>query len=268
VFSEDDVDICNSKFQISVEDDLKDKSINDVMVEIGKSFIGTNYLAKGLEADGDEQLVINLTGLDCTTLVENCLALSRCVKKGTTSFDDYLAELQYIRYRNGIIDGYPSRLHYFSDWITNNIAKGVVKDETKELGGKPIQFNLNFMSTHPDSYKQLNENPDLIPLIEMQEEEISLREYYYIPKEEFSSKEKCVNSGDIIAVTTTVEGLDIGHVGIAVRMDDGRIHLLHAPSPGTKVHITELTLEDYLMKYKRHSGVIVLKALEPGKLPE
>jgi len=51
-------------------------------------------------------------------------------------------------------------------------------------------------------------------------------------------------------------------------MDDGRIHLLHAPSPGTKVHITELTLEDYLMKYKRHSGVIVLKALEPGKLPE
>jgi hypothetical protein len=268
VFSDQDVEICNQKFQISVNEGLKYKPINEVVVEIGESFIGTDYLAKGLEADGDEQLVINLTGLDCTTLVENCLALSRCVKKGKTSFDDYLEELQFIRYREGIVDGYTSRLHYFSDWITNNIAKGVIKDETKELGGNPIQFNLNFMSTHPDSYKQLNENPDLIPIIEMQEEEISLREYYYIPKEEFSSKEKCVRGGDIIAVTTTVEGLDIGHVGIAIEMDDGRIHLLHAPNVDKDVQITEEPLADYLMKYKRHSGVIVLKVLDPSKVPE
>ena len=263
IYSEQDVEICNQIFQLSVNEHLKDKPINEVVVEIGKSFLGTEYLAKGLEADGDEQLIINLTGLDCTTLVENTLALSRCVKKGATSFDDYLAELQYIRYRDGIVDGYPSRLHYFSDWIINNIEKGVVEDETKELGGESIQFNLNFMSTHPDSYRQLNENPDLIPIIEMQEEEISLREYYYIPKEEFSSIEKCVRSGNIIAVATTVDGLDIGHVGIAVRMDDGRIHLLHAPNVDKDVQITEEPLADYLMKYKRHSGVIVLKVLEP-----
>ena len=263
VYSEQDVEICNQKFQLSINKDLKDKPINEVVVEIGESFVGTNYLAKGLEADGDEQLVINLSGLDCTTLVENTLALSRCVKMGTTSFEDYLSELQYIRYRDGIVDGYPSRLHYFSEWIADNIAKGVVADETKELGGKPIQFNLNFMSTHPDSYKQLNENPDLIPIIEMQEEEINIREYYYIPKEEFSSIEKCVWSGEIIAITTTVEGLDIGHIGIAIKMDDGRIHLLHAPNVDKDVQITEEPLADYLMKYKRHSGVIVLKVLEP-----
>lgn len=268
IYSEQDVEICNQIFEISINEDLKDKPINEVVVEIGESFIGTDYLAKGLESDGDEQLVINLTGLDCTTLVENTLALSRCVKAGTTSFDDYLSELQYIRYRDGIVDGYPSRLHYFSDWITDNIAKGVVADETKELGGKPIQFNLNFMSIHPGSYKQLNENPDLIPIIEMQEEEISLREYYYIPKEEFRSIEKCIRSGDIIAITTTVEGLDIGHIGIAVKMNDDRIHLLHAPNVDKDVQITELPLADYLMKYKRHSGVIVLKVLEPSNLPD
>jgi len=268
VYSEQDVEICNQKFQISVNEDLKDKPINEVVVEIGESFIGTDYLAKGLEVDGDEQLVINLTGLDCTTLVENTLVISRCVKMGTTSFDEYLAELQYIRYRDGMVEGYPSRLHYFSDWITDNVAMGIVADETKEFGGVPIQFNLNFMSTHPESYKQLNENPELIPIIEKQEEEISLREYYYIPKEDFSSKEKCVRGGDIIAVTTTVEGLDIGHIGIAVKMDDGRIHLLHAPNVNTEVQITEEPLADYLMKYKRHSGVIVLKVLEPSNLPD
>jgi len=215
-----------------------------------------------LETDGDEQLVVNLSGLDCTTFVEYSLAISRCIKKGTTSFDDFIEELQFIRYRDGVINGYTSRLHYFSDWIDNNVAKGVVEDVTMKLGGVPIKFNLDYMSTNSDSYIQLDENPDLIPIIQIQEKEISAREYCYIPKDEFESKEKLINSGDIIAVTTTVEGLDIGHVGIAVRMEDGRIHLLHAPSPNTQVHITEQTLADYLMKYKRHSGVIVLRALE------
>ena len=165
IYSEADIEICDQKFQLSVKEDLKDKPINDVLVDIGKSFIGTDYLAYGLEADGDEQLVVNLTGLDCTTFTENSLALARCVKKDETSFDDYLEELQFIRYRNGIIDGYPSRLHYFSDWITNNTSKGVVQDETKKLGGIPIKFKLDFMSTHPESYEQLKENPELIPII-------------------------------------------------------------------------------------------------------
>ena len=83
-----------------------------------------------------------------------------------------------IRYRDGVIDQYPSRLHYFSDWIYDNVKKGIVEDVTEEIGGKKIKFNLNFMSTHPDSYKHLKENPDFIPIIKNQEKEISCREYY------------------------------------------------------------------------------------------
>ena len=263
IYSEQEIDLCNQKFQIALKENLIDKPINEVVVKIGESFLGTDYLAHALEEDGDEQLVINLTGLDCTTLVENSIALARCIKQDSISFEYYLEELQFIRYRDGIVDGYSSRLHYFSDWITDNVSKKVVTDETKELGGVPIKFNLNFMSTHPNSYRQLKEDPDLIPIIRKQEEEISLREYYYIPKNDFKSKENFIISGDIIAITTSVEGLDIGHIGIAIKMDDGRIHLLHAPNVNTKVQITEEPLTDYLMKYKRHSGVIVLKVLEP-----
>ena len=267
IYSEQEIDLCNQKFQIALKENLIDKPINEVVVKIGESFLGTDYLAHALEEDGDEQLVINLTGLDCTTLVENSIALARCIKQDSISFEYYLEELQFIRYRDGIVDGYPSRLHYFSDWITDNVSKKVVTDETKELGGVPIKFNLNFMSTHPNSYKQLKENPDLIPIIRKQEEEISLREYYYIPKNDFKSKENFIISGDIIAITTTVEGLGIGHIGIAIKMEDGRIHLLHAPNVNTKVQITEEPLADYLMKYKRHSGVIVLRVLEPTISP-
>lgn len=262
IFSEQDVEVCNSKFQLAVNKNLAGKPIGDIIVEIGKSFIGTDYLAYGLEKDGDEQLVINLTGLDCTTFLENALVLSRCIKNGKTSFNDYMSELQFIRYRDGVIDQYPSRLHYFSDWIYDNLKKGIVRDVTEEIGGEKIKFKLDFMSTHPESYKQLKDNPDFIPIIKKQEKKISCKEYYFIPKDNLAAEEDSIQNGDLIAITTTVEGLDIGHVGIAVKMDDGRIHLMHAPTVNTQVHITKEPLSDYLMKYKRHSGVIVLRATE------
>ncbi|MFI5237091.1 MAG: N-acetylmuramoyl-L-alanine amidase-like domain-containing protein [Ignavibacteriales bacterium] len=268
IFSETDIEVCNSKFQFAVDKDLIDKPIGDVIAEIGKTFLGTDYLAHGLEKDGDEQLVINLTGLDCTTFLENALVLARCIKQGKIKFEDYMNDLQFIRYRDGVIDEYPSRLHYFSDWIYNNASKGIVEDITKDIGGEEIKFKVNFMSTHPDSYKQLKSRQgetEFIPIIEKQEKEISCREYYFIPKEKLNAKENLIQNGDLLAITTSVEGLDIGHTGIAVKMDDGRIHLLHAPSENTKVQITEQPLSDYLMKYKRHSGVIVLRVLENSK---
>ena len=265
VFSEKDVEVCNSKFQLAVDKNLEEKPIGDVIAEIGKSFIGTDYLAHGLEKDGDEQLVINLTGLDCTTFLENTLVLARCIKKGDTTFENYQKELQFIRYRKGIIDKYPSRLHYFSDWIYDNVQKGIVEDITKEIGAQKIKFKIDFMSTHPNSYKQLKENPEFISIVKKQEQEISCREYYFIPKEELDSKEEQIQNGDLIAITTTVEGLDIGHIGIAVKMDDGRIHLLHAPDVGYKVQISDLPIFEYLNKLKKDTGVIVLRPLEPNK---
>jgi hypothetical protein len=262
IYSGIDVEICNSKFQLAIDKNWENLPIGDLIAEIGKSFIGTDYLANGIEKEGGEKLVINLTGLDCTTLLENSLVLARCIKKAKTSFEDYQKELQFIRYRNGKIDEYPSRLHYFSDWIHNNVLKCIIRDVTKKIGGVPVKFDLDYMSIHLESYKQLKENPEFVSEIKKQEVEISKREYFYIPKNELTEKEKQINNGDLLAITTTVEGLDIGHVGIAVKMDNGKIHLLHAPTVSAKVQITQEPLSVYLQKYNRHSGVIVLRALE------
>jgi hypothetical protein len=263
VYSDKDAEICNSKFTLAVNKNLAQKPIPDIIAEIGKSFLGTNYVASTLEAEGEEQLVINLNGLDCTTFLENTLVFARLIKSGKTSFNDYMNELTAIRYRDGKVDGYTSRLHYFSDWIADNVKKGIVKDITKDAGGERLQLDLNFMSTHPASYKKLKENPAYIPVIEKQEREINSREYYYIPREKLSRLENKLQNGDLLAITTSIKGLDIGHVGIAVKEKDGRIHLLHAPTVGSKVQITNEPLADYLMKVKKHSGVIILRAIEP-----
>ena len=263
IYSDKDVEVCKDKFKLAVDQNLEKKPIGDVIAAVGKSFIGTDYVAHTLEKGDTETLVINLTGLDCTTFLENCLVLARCIKEKKTTFKDYENELIKIRYRNGIIDRYPSRLHYFSDWIYDNEKKGVVKNISKEIGGDSIRFNLDFMTTHPDLYVQLKRDPGFIPIIEKQEKEINKRRYYFIPKEKVSDIEKKIENGDLIAITSNVKGLDINHVGIAVRMDDGRIHFMHAPDVGYKVQITDVPLADYLMKFEKDTGIIVLRPLEP-----
>lgn len=263
LFSEKDVEVCNSKFQLVIDKELENLKIGDLVAEVGKSFLNTDYVAHTLETKGDEELVINLTGLDCTTFLETSLTFARSVKKGKTSFEDYQNELTFIRYRNGIIEGYPSRLHYFSDWIFSNSQKGIVKDVTKEIGGKAIKFNVGFMSKNPDSYQMLKSNPVYIPVISSQEKEINKREYFYIPKSGVNNVESKIQNGDLIAITTNLKGLDISHVGIAVKMSDGEIHFMHAPLVGSKVQITETTLHEYLSKIKKHTGIIVLRPLEP-----
>jgi hypothetical protein len=263
IYSDEDVQICESKFQLAVDKNLKSFPFNEVIVEIGKSFTGTDYETHSLEKNGEEKLVINLTGLDCFTFLENALVLSRCIKQGNTSFDDYINELTLIRYREGTINQYPSRLHYFTDWIYDNQEKGILEDVTKKLGGERLELNLRFMSNHPQYYKQLKDNPDFIKEIKKQEEEINKREYYFIPKGKIARIEDKIEDGDLLAFTSTIEGLDVNHVGIAVRMNNGRIHVLHAPNVGYKVQITDKPLSEYLMGIKKDSGLIVAKALQP-----
>ena len=263
IYSDKDVQVCKSKFHMAVEKDLADKPIGDVIAAMGKSFIGIDYAAHTLEKGDTESLVIDLTGLDCTTFLENSLVFARCIKENKTTFKDYENELTKIRYRDGEINQYPSRLHYFADWIYNNEKKGIVKNMSKDFGGDSLTFNLDWMTTHPELYVQLKANPAFIPVIRTQEETINKRVYYYIPKEKVSRIEQKINNGDLIAITSNVKGLDINHVGVAVRNDDGRIHFMHAPNVGYKVQITDVPLADYLMKFNKDTGIMVIRAMEP-----
>lgn len=263
IYTQKDVEVCNSKFQLAVDQKLSSKPINEVIAAIGKSFIGTDYVANTLEVGDKETLVINLTGLDCYIFLETSLVFARSIKSGKTTFEDYQTELEKIRYRNGELKDYPSRLHYFADWIYDMNKRGIGKDITKEIGGVPYKKKIDFMSTHSDSYKQLKNNPKFISQIEKTENEISARDYFYIPQNKIAMVESKIQSGDIIGITSNVEGLDIAHTGIAMRMDDGRIHFMHAPIVGMKVQITEKPLADYIKGNKKQTGIMVLRPLEP-----
>ncbi|WP_346857342.1 N-acetylmuramoyl-L-alanine amidase-like domain-containing protein [uncultured Draconibacterium sp.] len=235
----------------------KELSTAELVALVGKYFIETPYVASTLETE-PEQLVINLCELDCTTYAENCLAIARILKSGQLTFESFKKELMGIRYRDGIVNGYPSRLHYFSDWIYVNEEKGLLKQVSKEIANTPYPLNINFMSTHPDSYKQLETNPGFVSPLKKTEAEISSRKMFFIPKDKIAGFEKQMHEGDIIGLTTSIKGLDITHVGILVKKNE-RIHLMHASSKAEKVVISENTLEEYLAGRKTVNGIMVVR---------
>lgn len=241
--------------------DVSQKSMNELAGEIGVWFLNTPYVEKTLEVQGDEQLVINFMGLDCTTFLESVVTLTRLVQQGHFAFEDYEKELEFLRYRDGVRTDYPSRLHYFSDWIYHSQQKGIIKDVTREIGGVIYPNKPTFMSENPKYYPQLS-NTEFVDQIKQSEAEIASRTYYYLPKEAVQDHENKIKSGDIIAITIAMDNLDISHVGFAIE-HNGRIHLLHASSNSKKVEISEKPLSEYLMSHKSQSGIMVCRLVKP-----
>ncbi len=229
-----------------------------LIVKIGEYLRETPYVAHTLESE-KEELIVNLHELDCTTFDESCLALARTIKSGGENMNDYVRQLQQIRYREGELGDYSSRLHYFSDWLYDNTQMGIIAPLDSSFQ-RQFDKPLNFMSTHPDSYSNLKGNPEMKATIAAQEQQISLRKSYWLPKAEIPSHENEIQDGDIVALTTSVAGLDIAHVGFAVHVN-GRIHLLHASSSLGKVVISEEPLADYLANKKSFTGIMLARPL-------
>jgi hypothetical protein len=227
------------------------------MLEIGKFFLGAPYVTGTLETEGAEHLVVNLRGYDCVTFVENVVALLWHVKSRGKSFETFRRLLQKIRYRQGRLQGYSSRLHYFSDWIHDNQKKGIVRDVTAKIGGRPLRKAITYMTTHPDFYPSLKNTAKLRRMKSI-EKTISRRSLFFIPKKALRRLEDRIRDGDLIAITTNKKGLDVQHVGLAARLKN-RIHLLHASSIEGKVVLSKKTLYRYLMQSKARSGMMVAR---------
>jgi hypothetical protein len=235
------------------------RSLNKLLILVGKNFLGVPYAANTIETEGGETLVVNLRQFDCFTFVENCVVLVRLIDAGKTSFEDYTAQLEKIRYRRGGLKGYSSRLHYFSDWLYDNREKGMVKDITAEIGGKPVMKEIHFMTKHPENYPALKNEASYREMLAV-EKRLSGQDRSIIPKSGFGKFEGRIEDGNLIGITTNMEGLDVAHVGFAVWVKN-HIHLLHASEKEGKVVLSENTLGHYLSAVNTRSGIVVSQVL-------
>ncbi len=198
-----DIEIFEKIMQYAEIEKLSEEALPEIEIAIARYFLLTPYVAKTLDVNGDEHLVINLREFDCTTFLENVVSLSLCVKNKTTDFETYCQTLIKFRYRGGIIDEYPSRLHYFTEWLLDNEKKQLISIVSNNFATDIFDPTVNFMSTHPQSYQQLV-NEAFVQQIEEKEREISLAKLTFVPKEKIHDMQKHVQNGDLIAITTTI----------------------------------------------------------------
>jgi hypothetical protein len=237
----------------------KDLSFGDLVIEIGRRFLHVSCKTGTLEAGGKEKLVVNFTQFDCFTFLETVLALAKCAVQGRITEREFRQMLQFIRYRSGIITGYSSRLHYFTDWLWDNKQKKIVKGTSRRLGGEPRHKKINYMTTHRASYPALkNENEFQKMLIV--EKNLSRVTFCVIKKNKVNLQKGKIKTGDIVAFVTEQEGLDIAHVGFAL-WQRKNLHLLHASSKEGSVVISKKPLVTYLKQNKKFTGIIVAHPL-------
>lgn len=233
--------------------------INDLIVKTALFFQNKPYVSHTLEKSDKEQLGINLSEFDCTTFVESCIALSRTIKSGTPTFYNFCKELQGLRYRNGVILDYSSRLHYMTDWVYQNQKAGLFKDESQALGGILDDRKINYMSTHPTSYTILKKDNDMLNKIVAAEQAINKRGgHYVVLKQNIGNLSDKIKDGDILIFATSIAGLDYTHIGIAYHQA-GKLTFIHASSKAAKVWIDNNSLSAYCNKQTRGTGITVLR---------
>ncbi len=234
-------------------------------VQIGKKLLGKPYVSHTLDHYADEQLVVNMNAFDCTTYLETVLAITLArteLKPADTptqveqSFKKYLTQL---RYRNGHIDGYASRLHYFSDWLRNNEKMGLLADVTAQLpGSMSVAKPVSYMTSATHKYPAMSD-PAVYRQMLLTETSLNQQSFSFIPTKYIRQAEGRIQEGDIVMLMAARPGLDMRHVGLAIRQPNGRLHLLHASSERGRVVISPLPLSNYVLSHKRMSGIRVAR---------
>jgi hypothetical protein len=222
-----------------------------------KKQLGIPYIGGLLEVPHMEQLVVTLEGSDCVLFVEHSLALTLTTLQGSQHYDDLARNIALLRYQHGQVDGYASRLHYFSDWLQTNEKKGIVKLLHQSDESLPVLDPVNFMTKNRSAYRQLASSDSLYTLIQQREQLLRNRHIRMIPQGRIPEFESTLQTGDILSFVSTIDGLDIAHTAIVVR-DGNRVGFYHASTTG-KVLKDPKTIYEYTTGRRNVNGIIVAR---------
>ena len=248
--------------QYAKKQNLPDRPIGEIVQAIADNFLGKPYAEGLLDKSGTEKLVVTLDKFDCVLFVETVLAIARGVAVKDYDYQNFVNRIEEQRYLNGKMNGYCSRLHYFSEWINDNQKRQTVENITAELGGVPMNKTINFMSQHRSSYPQMAKDEVTYQCIVGIETDLAKTTVNYIPTNRIKSIYSQLKPGDIVAVATDIKGLDVTHTGFVYRNADGNMGLIHA-SPAGQVTVA-YDLHRYISRVESAIGIVVARAKAPN----
>lgn len=231
----------------------------DAIVMFAERFLGTPYVGGTLEGD-PEALRINLDQLDCTTFAESMMALAITVDEKRSSWRDFTFNLRNLRYRDGKINGYPSRLHYIADWAVDNIHRGNFKDVTPLFPRCSYEVKtIDFMSANASRYPALSDSANLAQ-IKRVEVPFRRHRFPFLKTRDLVMKDvkSAFRNGDVVAFTSKVDNLDVSHMGI-ITVRGGEPYVIHASSSAGKVVLSDVPLDQFVKKNRNFTGVRVFR---------
>ena len=226
-----------------------------------RQLLGTPYVAHTLEGD-QEMLTINIHELDCLTFIETLYSLTRATLNRRYSWRDFAANIENIRYRGGELGDYSSRIHYISEWIIDNHIRGNLVEITPDLPHVDYMIkNIDYMTHHTDSYRQLKN--DSVMVEKIRRYELRRHRFPYVKRSWLNDKavKAALRSGDFVSLVTKTEGLDVSHNGIIIVDDKGDPYLLDASMSGGKVMLEGKPLFKYLERSKTNIGIRVFRMM-------
>ena len=243
------------------EENWHARPYGELVQTVAAALLGTPYKDGLLDVNENEALVVSLSAFDCVLYVENVVALAEAIAREDYTWGAYTHGLEGLRYRGGQIDGYCSRLHYFTDWIWDNDRRGNVRSITREIGGVPFEKTLDFMSTHRDAYPKLTGDSTYQCIVGV-EASMADRDLYYIPQDRIRAAYGQLQAGDIIATATDIEGLDVTHTGFVYKTPEGGTAFIHASLTG-EVKVSD-DLASYVQGNRQQVGILVARPVPPG----
>ncbi len=232
----------------------KDSSSIARTMTIARSFLGAPYVHGCLECGKEEKLTVNLREMDCWTFVENSIAIALTYDD---SYSFYKSFLQQLRYWGGHVDGYGSRIHYFTGWLLQAEKCGIIEDLSASMGGVPYTKKVGYITARPEKYPKINNEKVYLDL-KKAEKRINAHKWYYIPQDRIARMEHLIQDGDLVCLTSAKADLDIAHQGFAVKQH-GRVYLMHASSLSKKVIIARQPLAQYVAAQRGQTGIMVAR---------
>jgi hypothetical protein len=232
---------------------LRGASLADRFVEASALFLGVPYhdgpLGEGDAGGPDPDPRVDLDRADCVTYLEQSLALALCGDAAADApVDPFLAALDRIRYRDGVV-GFASRNHYMSlDWIpanawlledvTERVAPAAAVDATRRID-RAAFLRERGVEPRPG----LDDPRDVTRRI--------------VPREAVAAAAPAIASGDLVFWAGRKDGILVVHTGLAVRDASGALLFRHASSKAGKV--AEEPLADYAARATFSAGFLVLR---------
>ena len=236
-------------------------SLGALVQAVGLHFRGRPYLTGTLDAPSSETLVVRFDGFDCVTFLETALALARSAEARDSSYAGFARRLAQHRYRDGARVGYCGRLHYFTEWLTNNAERGFLQRLGDALKGRPLRDTLNFMTAHRSAYPRMAANDSLFGCVRTAERRLRATQRHapvrYVPQDSIRAVYDQLRGGDIVALVSPVDGLNVAHTGLVYAGEDGGRGLLHASLDGGVVVSPDL--QRYVQKIDGQIGMVVAR---------